>query len=613
MYRRLYSVAALALLAGLSGNARAFDPAAGDFAKTNPNHVRVLEYNVEDYFVTNSGVTSNQLRRVFQAINPDVVVMEEMQLNVTTAQIKTTLEGYFPGTTWTVFRGATDGFDRNVIATRHTLTMTITDTNPPSDTDIGLRGATSGLVTTPQGSFYLIGAHWKCCTSGASDHQKRQKAADGIINWMRDARTPGGNINLPANTPMMVVGDFNVGQDDNDDLAPYHPIRTILQGDIFDEASYGADSPPDWDGSFATDAVPYDHTSGNPRTWPSDDTPNSRLDRFVYTDSVISATNRFILSTRTMSADALAAAGLLATDTSSGPDHMPCVVDFAFTPETSTVGELLINEFSYDDPGADDRSFVEFINTGTRALNLEAPVAYRFLRTSGSAPTTIPGAQNETTAYSLRGVIPPGGLFVLYDAAGESAAIAATVQANLPPLQRQDSSSFFLYNGPANGITLVRNDRNSDGEDIYSNIDSYLYADDTPGSDNYLRTNSGNSLLIAYGAAQSTTIAVATNSESIARNVGDFTANSFANWTIPQSSTPGQPNGALPTPTATATPTPSPSPSPSASPSPTNSPTPSPSPSASPSPSPTFTPSPTATPSLSPTATPNAQQGFIVY
>ncbi|MEO8376627.1 MAG: hypothetical protein ABI579_03065 [Candidatus Sumerlaeota bacterium] len=589
MYRHLYSAAALAVLASLCGNAYAFDPAAGDFAKTSATDIRVMEYNVEDFFVSNASQTGGPLKRIFTAINPDIIVLEEMDKDVATATVKSTLEGYFPGSTWTVHRGATDGFDRNMIATRYTLTMTITDTVPASDTDIGLRGCTAGLVSVPSiGSIYVMGAHWKCCTTGTTEHQKRQKAADGIINWMRDARTVGGNIDLPTNTPMMVVGDYNVGQDGNDDLAPYHASQTIINGDIFDNATYGADSPPDWDGTDATDAVPYDHTSGNPRTWPSNSTPGSRLDRFTYTDSVIRATNRFILSTRTMSAGALSAAGLTATDTPNGPDHMPTCVDFSFGGETTIVGVPLVNEFSYNDVGTDNLTFLELINTGTRPLNLEAPVAYRFLRTDNNAPTAIPVTENESSnTISLRGVIPPGGLFVVYNSAGQSSTVAATITSALPLLQRQNTTAFSLFDGPSAGVAIVSDNRTADGDDVYTNVDAYLYEDAAPAQDNYLRTNTAVGTVITFGAAQSTSVSVISDTQGLSRNVGDFSADSFANWTIPQTLTPGEPNAGA------ATPSPSPSPSPAEIPTPSI--------------SPTLT--PTAAPS--PTNTPSLQQGWI--
>ncbi|MCC6547904.1 hypothetical protein IT570_12130 [Candidatus Sumerlaeota bacterium] len=622
MHGLRYGAPALVAFASLIGNARAFDPAAGDFAKANASDIRVLQYNIEDLFVDDSTVTANQLRRVFQAVNPDIVTMEELVPSVTAAQIKSTLEGYFPGTTWTVHRGLSDGFNRNVIATRHTLTLTATDTIPASET----RGVTCGLVTTPSsGSLYVMAVHLKCCTA-SGDAARRQTATDAIINWLRDARTPGGNITLADGTPMLVVGDYNVGQDDNADEPPYHPSRTVLDGDIFNEATYGADSPPDWDGSDSTEAIPYDHVNGNPRTWPSSSSPSSRLDRFTYTDSVLRITNQFLISTTTMSSGALTAAGLLSSDTSSGPDHLPVIVDFAPGAETTVPGVPLINEFSYSDSGTDDRSFVELINTGTRPLNLEAPHLYRFLRSDINAPTTIPGSENEATnPTSLRGVIPPGGLFVIYNGSSQSAGIASDLVSRLPATQRQNISTLSMFDGPSAGIAVVRNDRSNNGDNVYTNIDAYLYEDAAPAQDNFLRTNSFGSTIITFGTAQSTSVSVSSDTQALSRNLGDFTPNSLANWTIPQDVTPGLPNaGGSPTPSPSPSQTPSPTPSSTPSqtatptPSPTSSPTASPSQTPSPTPSQTATPTPSPTPTASatpspvPTATPGSGTGFLL-
>lgn len=48
---------------------------------------------------------------------------------------------------------------------------------------------------------------------------------------------------------MEVIGDLNM-------VGGPQPLDTLLNGDIVDESTYGADSSPDWDGSALTDAHP---------------------------------------------------------------------------------------------------------------------------------------------------------------------------------------------------------------------------------------------------------------------------------------------------------------------------------------------------------------------
>ncbi len=178
--------------------------------------------------------------------------------------------------------------------------------------------------------FYIMNNHLKCCGSvGSEEDDKRQQQGDALINWMRDARTPGENVNLPADTPMVVTGDLNI-------VGGLQPLNTIVTGNIINEGTYGSDSPPDWDGSSLTDAHPLHNGSGpDDYTWrnnPSGFAPG-RLDYIIYSDSVLDVGNKFVLNTVDMSAAERAATGLQEFDITvdlAGDeyDHLPVVVDF---------------------------------------------------------------------------------------------------------------------------------------------------------------------------------------------------------------------------------------------------------------------------------------------
>jgi endonuclease/exonuclease/phosphatase family metal-dependent hydrolase len=540
----------LVLIGNLSANA--FGPAAGDLTRTNADDIRVLSYNVFNNFVSDNSV-SPEMERVVTAIDPDIVLFQEVTPAVTTAEIEARLNSYFPSDTWSAFLGVPDGGgDRNALASRYPISLTTQDTAPASD----IRGTTAALVDLPDGTyapdFYVMTVHMKSGTT-ATDHQQRQIHADAIVNWMRDARTAGGNIDLAADTPVLLAGDVNLGSTDRGDLLPYHPTSTLSGGDIFDEGTYGSDSTPDWDGSATEDAVPYDHSTADVHTRSSAGTdPISRLDRFIFTDSVMHVEGRFILNTLTMSPGALATASLLASDTAIASDHLPCVVDFALGEDLTPPGQLLVNEFAYDDPVADDdHSFIELINIGGSDLNLQAPIDYQIKRSSNNVPTSDPGSENETDNWDLQGVIPPGGLFVLYNSVGESAAIAASIEANLPPLQRQDLfeafDNFAMNNGPDAAFALVTVSRPDQDDTSDTLIEAFMYDDSAPGSDNFFRTDTdddgGNGLLIVLGSDQRSATALSSDTLSFSRNVGSTTPSMFPNnWTIPDTATPGLPN-----------------------------------------------------------------------
>jgi len=517
-----------------------FDPAAGDFAKERGDHLRVLTWNVQQGFISNPDL-DGQFRRILAAVHPDMISFQEIDSGLSAGEIEVRMESVFPAETWSVHLGIPSSGIRNALASRYPLSLRTTDTDPPSE----VRGVTAALVDLPDAVFgttdlYVMGIHFKSFGT-TSDHERRQKHADAIISWMRDARTSGGSITLPGGTPMLIAGDTNLGFLDEGDEAPYHATRTLRDGDIFDEATYGPDSPPDWDGTESGDAAPYDHTNADSHTHSSREAvPESRFDRMVFTDSVIHPVNRFVFNTGTMSPSALSAAGLMGTDSADASDHLPVVTDFAMGPDPAPPAYLLVNEFIYDDPGTDDRTFIELKNAGGRELNLQAPVDYQLVTSNSPLPAFPPGTENELSRFDLQGIIPPRGLVVLYDRLGETSGIAPVIEANLPQLQRQDLTAFSLPNGPDVAIALLTAEPVDVDIVEDMSVEAYMYEDSTPAAANYLRTANG--LIVELLPAQSTTLSLVSDTESLSRNRGDAVRDSFANWTNPDEMTPGLEN-----------------------------------------------------------------------
>jgi hypothetical protein len=113
-------------------------------------------------------------------------------------------------------------------------------------------------------------------------------------------------------------------------------VRTLLEGDILDNARFGPDAPPDADGTAFADAAPL--TTGRPTTFTwinaADAFPPGRLDYIAYSDALLTPANAFALYTPGLTPDELARYGLVATDTDVS-DHLPLVQDFAFRPTTA--------------------------------------------------------------------------------------------------------------------------------------------------------------------------------------------------------------------------------------------------------------------------------------
>lgn len=305
----------------------AFDPLSGDYSKDSSLDVRIVSYNHARNFIDNSS-TDAEFNRILVALNPDVVCFQEFTSSVSTNDVANRMDSILPTPGgWQVHFGLLGGI-RTVLVSRFPLTMTRIDTIPISSS----RGVTIALVDLPDETFaddiYLLGVHLKCCGDpGGSEDASRQDSADAIVNWLGDARgvvrASGDNVVLADDTPMIVLGDFNM-------VGGPQPENTFITGDIQDEATYGADVSGDWDASDMTNLMPQDPFTGDTFTWQgSQSFPPSALDRMFYTDSVVTVANSFILNTDTMSAPALAAAGLQAGDTlmANTSDHLPIVLD----------------------------------------------------------------------------------------------------------------------------------------------------------------------------------------------------------------------------------------------------------------------------------------------
>jgi endonuclease/exonuclease/phosphatase family metal-dependent hydrolase len=303
-----------------------------------PTDLRVMSYNIlwDSIFPDRDATKAAKFSRVVNALNPDILNLQEIGDSFdleewtpkTATDTRNLLNDIAPlpgGASWNVFKGSD-----SVIASKYQLTMTRATTNPA-----GHKSQAIALVNLPDEQyptdFYFMNEHFKCCGSGTSseDLQRRQQS-DSIVNWLRDARTPGGNINLSAGTPFAVLGDLNTV------TGSTIPLNTLITGNITDEATYGTDSPPDWDGSSLTDAAPVHNATGSTNyTW-RDDTGSFdpiRFDYVIYSDSALDVGRKFVLNTVGMTSAQRTASGLQQFDTAQGNssvnfDHLPVVVDF---------------------------------------------------------------------------------------------------------------------------------------------------------------------------------------------------------------------------------------------------------------------------------------------
>lgn len=304
--------------------------------RLHPSDLRVASYNVNwdsifpDDDPNNSSLRccnkTAEFRRLIAAIQPDIMCLQEINSARPAQNVADIFDSTLPlpdGQHWFSAIGYS-----NVIISRWPLSMVRALTTPP-----GERPQCMALVDLPNAAFpkdlYIMNEHFKCCSSPIDD-TLRQRQADAIVNWLRDARTAGGFINLPAGTPLLVIGDLNI-------VGSLNPLNTVLCGDIADNAAFGPDSPPDWDATCAADAHPLHNLVGpDDYTWRDDASafPPGRLDFAIYSDSILNIARKLLINTTSMSAADRAATGLLENDVVLTPpggfDHLPMVIDFRF-------------------------------------------------------------------------------------------------------------------------------------------------------------------------------------------------------------------------------------------------------------------------------------------
>jgi endonuclease/exonuclease/phosphatase family metal-dependent hydrolase len=310
-------------------------------SRPSTESLRVMTYNVNwDSIFPEDDRQNHDLRefdrgdafgRIVRAVRPDVLCLQEVNHTRDNDDLSRFLADAMdspPGETWQVAH-----VRDTLIATRFGLQedgyRLVASLYP---LDLQQAAARIDLPDDRHGTtdLYVICAHFK---SGGSppDISSRSRQADVIASNLRDLQSPGGDLDLPAGTPIVILGDFNIYTTD-----PAAHARTLQTGDISNEAAYGADVEPDWDGTDLADAHPSHNGLGvDFYTWRTESPlfPWGALDRIFYTDSVLEVANAFILNTELLSDEALERLGLTAEDVILDPssdfyDHLPLVADF---------------------------------------------------------------------------------------------------------------------------------------------------------------------------------------------------------------------------------------------------------------------------------------------
>jgi endonuclease/exonuclease/phosphatase family metal-dependent hydrolase len=318
---------ALSLFAALSAS----QPKPDILRKPSIDAVRVLTWNVyrnsvfppEGQVVDASGATRPaQFARVLRAVQPDVLCLQE--ITVSGERSAALVDQILPqqdGRTWQA-HAAVD----TVIVSRFNL-----GARGQGQVESGSlrRGHAIAVIQTPAADLFMICAHFQS-SDRPEDVSMRLRQADVITRTVREAKIGGSAPALQSRTPFVILGDFNAIP------GASTFVDAITNGNLA-QNNGGASEGPDWDGSSLTDARPRHNGSGpEVYTWRNDlePFPPGVLDRILYSDSVATSVNQFVLDTTAMSYDELVGHRLRSIDVMLDPqagthDHFPLVIDLS--------------------------------------------------------------------------------------------------------------------------------------------------------------------------------------------------------------------------------------------------------------------------------------------
>ncbi len=343
-----------------------------NLAKEDTNQVRVVAYNV-----LQSGLDDLTRIPAFQSIitslSPDIIGFTECW-NTSSATVKGLLDSWLPtGDTngWYVAKNQARGL---ITASRWEITQTWNS----------LKNQFPVLINLPERfgtDFLYTNAHLGCCDKDGP----RQEQVDAYIEFILDAKTTGGIIDLPKNTPFAYGGDLNL-------VGYAQQLNTLVTGDIQNVATYGTGASPDWDNTSLANNLTLQSDLRMDYTYRNDNGsyPPGKLDFILYSDAVMTAEKSFVLQTEVMSTSRLLQYNLNKDDTQTASDHFPVVKDFSINPpiEPTTSSNIVV----FPNP-ATDQITIRFNETGNFTILLFDASGNRVLFNE----VTIESEENETS------------------------------------------------------------------------------------------------------------------------------------------------------------------------------------------------------------------------
>lgn len=271
--------------------------------KMDSGSIRLASFNV--YFDRLFEVESTDAyRRILSATKPDIIALQEIY-DHNVSEVKDRLEDLLPGTIWNVAGENNDIF----VASKYEVEWLKS-----------LSGNAAFKIDVDGQDLLLINIHPPCC----NDDFGRQNEVDEIMAFVRDIMQRFPEYGFDEMPPYIIAGDTNF-------VGDYRQIRTILDGMIVNNGTFGPNFSPDLDGSsleFApavTTGLPAEITWFVPGSF-----SGGKLDFIFYSDARIRIMHSYALLTYFMSQGDLDKYNLEAEDSALASDHGMVVADFDF-------------------------------------------------------------------------------------------------------------------------------------------------------------------------------------------------------------------------------------------------------------------------------------------
>jgi len=362
-----------------------------ELSREDTSLLRVMNWNVLNDGLLDPG-REQIFTRILQVINPDVIGFNEMW-NSSVSQVQNKLNNILPLQTgnWNAIK--LDG--GNITASKY----------PVLQSWLVYPGQriTASLIDLPERfvkDLLIINCHYKCC-GGSTNDATRQRETDATIAFILDAKTPGGVIDLPNQTPIMILGDLNL-------VGDRQQLITLLTGEIINTQLFGNGGPPDWDDTNLEDLLSSQSDKRTAYTWRDDQNTFSpgRLDYHIFSNSVINVEKDFVLQTEVMSQSRLNQYGLQLLDTRNASDHFPKVSDisFGFTTDIKNEhGELnFILEQNYPNPFNPATNIRFHLPAGKAGIHDRGFVSLRIYDLLGREVATLVNEEKSAGEYEVK-------------------------------------------------------------------------------------------------------------------------------------------------------------------------------------------------------------------